>query len=388
MSDIANPQRLQLDRGDYIWANNLRGLPGELVADTERNELVLHNGVRTGGFRFLNEDGIAQNFQERNTELDGFSILTPTARGLLIRMSPGTYRLGRIEVDQNNLTVTNGDGREGNPTFALKQQIDSQHTFAEQITFLDIIDAPGGLEGDVRGNVLGDIQGNVFGNVTGDVTGNLAGDSEGKHTGDVDIRGSEFQADPNQIPPEVITGLVAALAAIAIPRGTLIDWVGSVEEIPAGWLLCDGENGTPDLRGRFRVMAGQGIEPGGTGGAQTHTHTTLVGAAGGHQHGITVNGHELTIEEIPSHNHPNGVVDKNDSLFNNGGIPANPSRPDSIDGNSSNGVREGLSKSTGGGQAHSHEANSNEAGNHTHTAETESGSSLPPYYGVWTLIKE
>jgi hypothetical protein len=48
-------------------------------------------------------------------------------------------------------------------------------------------------------------------------------------------------------------------------------WGGAVANIPSGWQLCDGQNGTPDLRGLF--IRGATGEPGGTGGAATHTHT-------------------------------------------------------------------------------------------------------------------
>ena len=36
-----------------------------------------------------------------------------------------------------------------------------------------------------------------------------------------------------------------------IPRGVIVAWHGEVDSIPKGWALCDGKNGTPDLRGRF-----------------------------------------------------------------------------------------------------------------------------------------
>ncbi|MCM1034105.1 MAG: tail fiber protein [Paludibacter sp.] len=39
----------------------------------------------------------------------------------------------------------------------------------------------------------------------------------------------------------------------AVPKGTIVMWSGSINAIPAGWLLCDGQAGTPDLRGRFIV---------------------------------------------------------------------------------------------------------------------------------------
>lgn len=37
----------------------------------------------------------------------------------------------------------------------------------------------------------------------------------------------------------------------AIVSGTIIPWCGESERIPDGWAVCDGTNGTPDLRDRF-----------------------------------------------------------------------------------------------------------------------------------------
>jgi hypothetical protein len=41
------------------------------------------------------------------------------------------------------------------------------------------------------------------------------------------------------------------LSSIGCPKGVIWLWSGSIENIPEGWALCNGENGTPDLRGRF-----------------------------------------------------------------------------------------------------------------------------------------
>jgi len=59
-------------------------------------------------------------------------------------------------------------------------------------------------------------------------------------------------------------------------------WSGSIAEIPDGWALCDGTNGTPDLRDRFIVGAGNSYSIGDTGGENFHT---------------------LTVDEMPSHSH-------------------------------------------------------------------------------------
>lgn len=57
--------------------------------------------------------------------------------------------------------------------------------------------------------------------------------------------------------------------------GSIILWHGSLASVPTGWHLCDGTNGTPDLRDKFIVGAGGAYDVTDTGGAVNHTH--LVG---------------------------------------------------------------------------------------------------------------
>ena len=70
--------------------------------------------------------------------------------------------------------------------------------------------------------------------------------------------------------------------ANAVPSGIICMWSGESTAIPSGWNLCDGSNGTPDLRDRFIVGAGSTYKVKDTGGEATHT---------------------LTVNEMPSHNH-------------------------------------------------------------------------------------
>ena len=84
----------------------------------------------------------------------------------------------------------------------------------------------------------------------------------------------------------------APASAPAIPTGGIIIWSGSTGSVPSGWLLCDGTNGTPDLRDRFIIGAGSTYAVSATGGSKdavvvTHTHTaTSVVTDPGHFHGI------------------------------------------------------------------------------------------------------
>jgi len=73
-----------------------------------------------------------------------------------------------------------------------------------------------------------------------------------------------------------------------VPAGTIILWPGLKADIPTGYVACDGENGTPDLRGLFVKCAGLDNPPLGTGGALTHQHPFTTS---GHQHPFTTNGH-------------------------------------------------------------------------------------------------
>ena len=78
------------------------------------------------------------------------------------------------------------------------------------------------------------------------------------------------------------------------PTGGIILWSGSTSSVPTGWALCNGANGTPDLRNRFVIGAGSSYAVNATGGsanavAVSHSHTFSGGAtstAGNHRHAI------------------------------------------------------------------------------------------------------
>lgn len=59
----------------------------------------------------------------------------------------------------------------------------------------------------------------------------------------------------------------------AFPRGCIMAWYGELNQVPDGWKICDGQNGTPDLRGRFLRGAQNAGEYKQPGGRETHAHT-------------------------------------------------------------------------------------------------------------------
>lgn len=54
--------------------------------------------------------------------------------------------------------------------------------------------------------------------------------------------------------------------ASSVPQGSIIPWYGDKANIPDGFALCDGSNGTPDLRNRFLVGAGDAYKVSNIGG--------------------------------------------------------------------------------------------------------------------------
>lgn len=57
-----------------------------------------------------------------------------------------------------------------------------------------------------------------------------------------------------------------------IALGVIAPWSGTILAIPSGWSLCDGTNGTPDLRDKFVQGAGGTFAVDQTGGAAQHRH--------------------------------------------------------------------------------------------------------------------
>ena len=127
-----------------------------------------------------------------------------------------------------------------------------------------------------------------------------------------------------------------------VAKGMIVMWYGNANAVPNGWALCNGSNGTPDLRNRFIIGAGSSYGLGATGGEVNHT---------------------LTYNEMPSHKH---IIPWGE----NGGF--NP--PYGKYGNADNygsGDSDGdnywcYSSPEGGGQAHNN---------------------MPPYYGLYFIMK-
>ena len=104
--------------------------------------------------------------------------------------------------------------------------------------------------------------------------------------------------------------------ANTIPSGLITMWSGTIATIPAGWLLCNGSSGTPDLRNRFVIGAFQD-----TAGV---AYTTITGAdtqTGGSKDAIVVShSHTATVTD-PGHSHALTNYGSAQAGDDNGGAP-------------------------------------------------------------------
>ena len=143
----------------------------------------------------------------------------------------------------------------------------------------------------------------------------------------------------------------------AFVRGMIMLWTGSVA--PSGWALCNGSNGTPDLRDKF-VMGAGGSQP--TSGG--YADATLV------SHNHTFSGSTSS-----AGNHSHGGVPRTGTYWyqqyrNNGGNHG-PERDGGAGGNTA----------TAGNHAHSFSGTTNSKGS------GGDNKNLPPYYALAYIMK-
>lgn len=100
----------------------------------------------------------------------------------------------------------------------------------------------------------------------------------------------------SSLPSYYDVAYIINVSAVTIPTNGILIWTGLLANIPLGYSLCDGGGGRPDLRASFIRGSNAGVNPGGTGGSDTHTHTDQdagahnahsLTSAGAHQHAAT-----------------------------------------------------------------------------------------------------
>ena len=185
-----------------------------------------------------------------------------------------------------------------------------------------------------------------------------------------------YKLPTNALDPSAVTQdiLASDVKNALVPIGGIIMWSGTVAEANAltGWQLCVGTNGTPDLRNKFIVGAGEDT---GVDGADTTYPNLEQTAAGGSadatlvSHSHTTNSTSITLT---------GAINGISESFDAGGGNAN-----------------GVFTKVGGNNCSQTPAGSSDSGNcggvnfdgqHTHGTTSEgdpaTNENLPPYFAL------
>ena len=173
----------------------------------------------------------------------------------------------------------------------------------------------------------------------------------------------------------------------AFVTGMILLWYGNTGNIPSGFVLCDGNNSTPDLRDRFVIGAGSAYSPGNTGGSSSVTLSTS--QLPSHTHSLSASG---TTGGGGSHRHYGFANATGGQQRTGSNLSANNF---AAKGTGAGNIYETYNITTAGNDASA--GKTSEASSHTHsfslsgnTGSAGSGSSIenrPPYYALCYIMK-
>lgn len=168
-----------------------------------------------------------------------------------------------------------------------------------------------------------------------------------------------------------VTGNIQQNGVDLMPKGSIIMWYGDVSNLPKGWIVCDGSNGTPDMRGKFPV----GV-----------SNTKVTDNMGENNFSMGSNkstfSTKLKVENLPAHSHPASMDPGGRHKHKIGRRGANVSGSTApMYGGSDEGKFDSDNVIEAGSE-HTHEVKIGETGNGTEF------NVIPPYMALYFLYKK
>jgi len=273
--------------GKTMWVYN----NGSSVVDavTAVTSLQSDGGVTVDNITI---DGTEIDLSSGDLTLDVAGDIVLDADGNQIKFKDGSTIVGQVSMDSSSLVLESVV----NDKDLLLRGIDNGATIIA-LEF-DMSEAgAASFNGAVTANAGVNSSGTVTSSGTLAVTGNLTVDGASGSSGQV------LTSAGSGATPTWTTQFVS---------GMIMLWSGSTGSIPTGFVICDGNNSTPDLRNRFVVGAGDTYSVDATGGSAdatlvSHTHTATSSVTDpGHFH-LSPQGVEFPqYGESGSVNGPNG----------------------------------------------------------------------------------
>lgn len=171
----------------------------------------------------------------------------------------------------------------------------------------------------------------------------------------------------------------------SIPVGGIIMWSGTIASIPSNWKLCNGTNGTPDLRNRFIIGASIDATTSGTGGSNgvTKAHTDIEGTnlvTGGTKDAVVVS-HSHSGFTSKDGNHSHDIAPVGGTTFNINTTGIGTSFSGAVYANGGTNLEGGIYLQATNGTNSEHK--------HTISEDGVSGinKNLPPYYAIAFIMR-
>ena len=188
-----------------------------------------------------------------------------------------------------------------------------------------------------------------------------------------------YNPSTNTLTVTNISGNGSGLSGIeSFVTGMILLWFGSTGNIPSGFVLCDGNNSTPDLRDRFIIGAGNNYAVNATGGS---ANSTLVS----HSHTVDNHTHGDGSLSVDNHTHNNGSLSVSNHTHGSGSLGTNNGGNHSHSYsrlNSTSSYNRGVPIGSGGSAGSSFGTqNTNNGGNHSHNVNGSTGGSSPGVSG-------
>lgn len=310
-------------------------------------------------------------------------VVTSTTGALFSSPGANQYALGTIEDVSGNIEIVKITARTGDSFTVVRAQegttalsFSSGSRFEQRVTagmlalFLqkvggDVLSGSTAMSGVIAMGSSGSIQG---GEIAGTAIRSQPGDTSNQIL--VPIGAPATAAGSTILTAgNIVSHLGAGLSLLQ--TGMICIWSGPSNTVPLGFHICDGTNGTPDLRDHF-VMGAGGVLPTSGGSAVTTT------GVGGSIASASTDSHTLTVGEMPAHGHdfwahaPANYSGSGTFQTYEVDAGSGPGYLTQVNGNN-------IIKNTGGGAGHSHTLTGIPGHTHSYT--------FPPYVALFYIMK-